>query len=649
MEDFLKDLNPKQKEAVLAAEGPTLILAGPGSGKTKTLTARVAYLLSRDILPENILAVTFTNRAAGEMRERIKKIVGSKAERLNLGTFHSIAARILRSHAGLLGFTRNFSIFDDDDSLSLVKEVMKELEINPKQFAPGMVLSTISRLKNELVDPERYRENTGMDFFPRTVQQIYDAYQSRLKEANAMDFDDLLFNICLLFEHNPKILANYQEKFRYINVDEYQDVNSAQYIFVKRLAEAHGNIAVVGDDAQAIYGFRGADFRNILNFEKDWPSARVVVLDQNYRSTQVILDASSKIISKNSLQKDKALWTNRRGGELIKVVPLENERQEAEFVADKIKELARDGYSLNDAVILYRTNAQSRVLEEKLLEESLPYKIVGGIRFYQRKEIKDVLAYLRLLINPKDLVSLKRIINIPARGIGPKSFLFFLQNRPETTIKAAGGIADFKRTMENLGKVLAEKAASNCIKFLLKAIHYKEYLEDETAKSEERWENIEEFVNLSRLYDTLPPPQGVEKLLEDAALMSETEDEGKPRRSVGTPTSLSKDKYEASEEKVHLMTLHAAKGLEFPVVFMVGLEEGIFPHSRSLQNQQELEEERRLCYVGLTRAKEKVFITFALRRHHFGSTQANAPSRFLSEIPEELLEVEEGIGEINYG
>ncbi len=654
MQDFLKDLNPKQKEAVLATEGPLLILAGPGSGKTKTLTARVAHLLSRGIHPENILAVTFTNKAAGEMRDRIRKIVGERAEHLYMGTFHSIAAKILRAHATLLGFTKNFSIFDDDDSLSLIKEVMKERAFNPKQFSPGIVLGTISRLKNELIGVERYGQDAGADFFPRTVHQIYEDYQKRLKEANAMDFDDLLFNMCVLLEKYPKILASLQEKFRYINVDEYQDVNQAQYVFVKKLAENHGNIAVVGDDAQAIYAFRGADFRNILNFEKDWPKARVVVLDQNYRSTQVILDASTSIISKNSLQKNKSLWTDHQGGEPIKVVPQDNERAEAEFVVNKIKELAGRGYSLNDTVILYRTNAQSRVLEEKLLEENLPYKIIGGVRFYQRKEIKDILAYLRVLLNPEDLVSLKRIINVPARGIGPKSFLAFMQNRLEVhphTItgveensrkveqpfgvgvnkKAGEGLDQFKNTMGEMGKVLREKSASACIKHLLKIIRYQEYLQDETQRAEERWENVKEFVNLAHAYDTLPQPQGVEKLIEDAALMSET-DEGDDQKP-----------------KVHLMTMHAAKGLEFPVVFMVGFEEGIFPHSRSLQNRQELEEERRLCYVGLTRAKEKIYITFALQRAHFGSIQANSPSRFLSEIPEKLLEVEEeGIGEINY-
>ena len=634
MQDFLKDLNPKQKEAVLASDGPVLILAGPGSGKTKTLTTRIAYLLSLGVLPENILAVTFTNRAAGEMRERVRKLVGPKAESLAMGTFHSLAARILRAHAPLLGFTRVFSIFDDDDSSSLIKEVMKEQEVDSKQFSPGVVLGTISRLKNELVTPDQYAEDAGAEFFPRTIHRIYEAYQRRLLEANAMDFDDLLFNICVLLEKHPKILQSLQERFRYINVDEYQDVNQAQYLFLKKLAENHENIAVVGDDAQAIYAFRGADFRNILNFEKDWPRARVIILDQNYRSTQVILDASARIISKNSLQKNKSLWTDRQGGELIKVVPQGNERSEADFVVGKIKELAGQGHSLNDTVVLYRTNAQSRVLEERLLEENLPYKIVGGIRFYQRKEIKDILAYLRVVLNPKDLVSLKRIINVPARGIGPKAFLAFMQNRLEITKKAVISLDQFKNTIAEMDKALREKPISVCIKHLLKTIGYKKYLEDDSKKAEERWENIEEFVNLARSYDHLPPPQGVEKLLEDAALMSETDGE----------------KDGVFGEKVHLMTIHAAKGLEFPVVFMVGLEEGIFPHSRSLQNQQELEEERRLCYVGLTRAKEKVYITFALQRAHFGSIQANSPSRFLSEIPEELLEVlGEGMGEINYG
>lgn len=631
MDNLLNALNPKQKEAVLATEGPVLILAGPGSGKTKTLTSRVVWLLSQGIPPEHLLAITFTNRAAGEMRERIKKLAGNRnIENLFIGTFHSFAAKILRTHALHLGYLRNFTIFDDDDALSLVKEVMKEEEINPKQFAPGAVANTVSRLKNELITPERYEAEAGnLDLYPGIVHKIYTGYQKRLKEANAMDFDDLLLNVCLLFERYPELLASYQDRFRYINVDEYQDINTAQYIFMRELAKKHGNIAVVGDDAQAIYAFRGADFRNILNFEKDWPLAKVVVLEQNYRSTQPILDAAHGVIAKNKLQKEKNLWTERQAGDLLTLVPVENERAEAEFMTEKMEELLSQGYSLKDIVVLYRTNAQSRILEEVLLERNFPYRIVGGVRFYQRKEIKDLIAYLRWLLNSKDLLSLKRIINIPPRGIGPRSFLLYLEKKPnDLSQKAAGELERFDKLAAGLRAKLKTLAPAALLKDLVKSVHYQEYLEDGT-NAQERWENVQELVNLAKKYDRFPPPEGAEKLLEDIALMAEA------------------DEVAPGKETVHLMTLHAAKGLEFPIVFMVGLEEGIFPHSRSLFNPQELEEERRLMFVGLTRAKDKIFLSFARRRAHFGSIQANSPSRFLAEIPEHLLEVkEEGMGEI---
>ncbi len=627
---LLQDLNPRQKEAVLATEGAVLILAGPGSGKTKTLTSRVAWLLSQGVRPEQILTVTFTNKAAEEMRIRIKQWAESKdIADLFIGTFHALAVRILRQHASRLGYLRNFTIFDDDDVLSILKETMKEREINSKQFPPGMIANTISRLKNELLTPERYEAEAGnIDLYPRIVHKIYAALQERLKQANAMDFDDLLLNTCLLFERHPEILAQYQNRFHYIHVDEYQDVNQAQYVMIRELARKHGNIAVVGDDAQAIYAFRGADFRNILNFEQDWPQAKVVVLDQNYRSTQIILDAAHQVIAKNKMQKEKNLWTERGQGESLTLVPVENERREAEFVVDKIADLLTQGFSVKDIVVLYRTNAQSRILEEILLDHKIPYKIVGGIRFYQRKEIKDMIAYLRWLLNPKDLVSLKRIINIPPRGIGPRSFLLYLAQSTDKKSgnnlgkNAAQEITNFDELVLNLREKIKIAPPTMLSKDLLKAIRYQEYLE-EGNNAGERWENIQEFVNLAKKYDSLPCPTGVEKLLEDIALLAET------------------DEADLNREAVHLMTLHAAKGLEFPVVFMVGLEDGIFPHSRSLLNSQELEEERRLMFVGLTRAKDKVFLSFAMRRAHFGSTQANPPSRFLAEIPEHLLEIKE--------
>lgn len=632
----LNELNPKQQEAVLATEGPVLILAGPGSGKTKTLTWRIAHLIEKGVAPEHILAVTFTNKAAEEMRARISRLVAhgklhiaptsqnhipyAISDMPFIGTFHALALRILRTHASSVGFLKNFSIVDDDDSLGLIKEILKEFEISIKQFPASMIANIISGLKNELIDPDRYAAESGGDFFPKTVHRIYAEYQRRLHESNAMDFDDLLGNVCALFYHHPDILATYQDLFRYVNVDEYQDVNQAQYLFMRELAKKHRNIAVVGDDAQAIYAFRGADYRNILHFEKDWPDAKVIVLDQNYRSTQTILDAARGVIAKNEMQKEKKLWTENSRGEQLEVTAVENEDAEADFVFEKMEELRNHGYALKDMVILYRTNAQSRVFEEILLEHNIPYQIIGGIKFYQRKEIKDILAYVRFAQNPKDMLSLKRIINVPARGIGKILFTKYLGG---DTMHLRGGeqdkIEQFDQLMQSLREDIKTLSATLFLKSLLSKISYREYLEDSATNSEERWENVEELVSVAEQYNDLEPPAGLEKLTEDAALMAEA------------------DRAQDNKETLRMMTLHAAKGLEFPIVFMVGLEEGIFPHSRSLFNAAELEEERRLCYVGLTRAKDKVFLTFAARRIHFGSLQANPPSRFLGEIPQELV------------
>ncbi|MDZ4286015.1 MAG: UvrD-helicase domain-containing protein, partial [Candidatus Sungbacteria bacterium] len=417
-----------------AIQGPVLILAGPGSGKTKTLTHRIAYLLDQGVRPENIMAVTFTNKAAGEMKTRINTLVGSRmpgiGNSLFMGTFHSLGVRILRIHAGKIGYTNAFTIFDSDDALALIKEVMKEREINTKQFAPGMIAHTISSLKSDLVDPDAYAEKMGIhDLFPKIIFDIYTLYQKRLKDSNAMDFDDLLMNTCHLFKQHPDVLAIYQERFHYIHVDEYQDTDRNQYTIVNLLAKKHGNIAVVGDDAQSIYSFRGADMQNILNFEKDWPEAKLIILDQNYRSTQIILDAAQGIIGKNRGQKEKKLWTDNKDGEIITVTALENERAESEFVVSTMQELRRQGARPQDMVVLYRTNAQSRAVEEALLHHNFPYKIIGGTKFYQRKEVKDILAYARIIVNPKDSVSLKRIINVPARGIGKKTLLTYLISR----------------------------------------------------------------------------------------------------------------------------------------------------------------------------------------------------------------------------
>lgn len=620
-------LNKKQLEAVKTTEGPLLIIAGPGSGKTRVITYRVLYLLDKGVPPSNILITTFTNKAAEEMRERIGKLTNTRnIENLFAGTFHSLAARILRQHAFKLGYLKNFTIFDEDDSSALIKEVMKEESINPKQFSAGMVAHTISNLKNELITPEQYAEETGLtDLYPKVIHKIYSGYQKRLRESNAMDFDDLLMNCVMLFDQNPGILKSYQDLYHYIHVDEYQDTNHSQYVFMNALAKKYRNIAVVGDDAQSIYAFRGADYRNIFNFEKDWPDAKVIVLDQNYRSTQYILDAAHGVIAKNTLQKNKNLWTENGEGERLVVIPAENERNEAKFILNKIHELTSQQYPLKDVVILYRTNAQSRVLEEIFLEYNLPYKIVGGIRFYQRKEVKDILAYIRFIFNPKDFISLKRIINVPARGIGKNTFLGFFNARSELSTAQKEKLDGFNTLVSNLRESITQTPAVSFFRYLLQRISYKDYLDDSSTNAEERWENVQELISLAKKYNDLEPPHGLEKLLEDVTLMSEM------------------DHTENNKSAVNLMTLHAAKGLEFPVVFMAGMEEGVFPHSRALFNPQDLEEERRLYYVGLTRAKEKVFLTFASRRMQFGSTQINPPSRFLSEIPEHLLEINENL------
>ncbi len=651
--DLLKGLNEKQQEAVLAVNGPVLILAGPGSGKTKTITHRIAHLIATGVPAEQILAVTFTNKAAGEMRERVMTLlrdfvpdVRFPASSFRLpftGTFHSLCVRILQVHAQKLGYLPRFTIFDDSDTSGLIKEIMADFEINPKQFSYAAISANISRLKNELITPVHYAETNDLsNLFPQTLQKIYAEYQHRLRQSNAMDFDDLLGNAVLLFENHPEVLTTYQDRFQYIHVDEWQDTNHVQYLLIKALAEKNRNIAVVGDDAQAIYAFRGADFRNILNFEQDWPDAKVIILDQNYRSTQVILNAASAVISRNKNQREKQLWTQQQGGSQIMLSVTENERTEAAYLLETMREQQAHGYALKDMVVLYRTNAQSRVFEEMLLENNIPYKMVGGVRFYQRKEIKDILAYIRLLLNKKDVMSLRRIINVPPRGIGKKSLEFYRNleiaknANPDTGEMHTPRIQKSKKTaLDTFDTLLAElrdtlhrRSGSDFIKYLLTTINYRTYLEETQPQAEERWQNIEELVSVAKRYDDLDPPAGLEKLLEDAALMSEQD----------LPTGQA-DEAAVPQDAINLMTLHAAKGLEFSIVFLVGLEEGIFPHGRALFSPSELEEERRLCYVGLTRAKEKVFLSCALRRMHFGSIQTNIPSRFLREIPEHLIEI----------
>ncbi len=625
--DFLTELNDRQREAATSTDGPLLILAGAGSGKTKTLTYRVARLIEKGVPPASILAITFTNKAAEEMKARVQRLLQTldlSARNWHsvpfIGTFHSFCNRVLRAEARAVGYTPYFTIFDEDDALSLIKEIQKELNINPKQFPAGVISNTISRLKSELIGPESYSEQAGDDFFPKKVSAVYTEYARRLLQANAMDFDDLIMNVVHLFEKNPDILERYQERFRYIHIDEYQDTNVAQYRLVQLLSKKHGNLAVVGDDAQSIYSFRHADYRNILNFEKDWPNAKTVVLDENYRSTQTILDAASDVIGKNTLQKKKRLWTQKKGGEKIIVAQLSNERREAEFLADEISRLQEErDLHYNDVTILYRTNAQSRIIEEIFLEREIPYVIIGGVKFYARKEIKDLIAYFRYGLNEKDSVSLKRIVNVPPRKIGKQTLLKFLMEKPLRDSER-GFLDSFQQIIAWLREEMSQEIPSKIIELLVKKLKYEEYLEDSTRDPEARMENIKEFESLAKRYDDLPKPEGITTMLEDIALFSEAEDA------------------DGKKEGVQMMTLHSAKGLEFPVVFIAGLEEGIFPHSKSTLDPAAVEEERRLCYVGITRAKERCYLLYTSRRTIFGTTQANLPSRFLGEISPDLLE-----------
>ncbi|TSC53877.1 MAG: DNA helicase II / ATP-dependent DNA helicase PcrA [Parcubacteria group bacterium LiPW_39] len=630
---IFKNLNVKQIEAVKQIKGPVLIVAGPGSGKTRVLTHRVAYLISQGVNAENILAVTFTNKAAQEMKERIKKLISLEAKRdfklPTIGTFHAVCARILRLEAKALGWSRDFVIFDDKDSLSLIKKIMAELNISEEQFNPAAVQSAISSAKSEVMDEADFAEQ-AVDFFPQTVAKIYAVYQARLKKAQALDFDDLIMLVIKLFESEPEILAKYQEKFKYILVDEYQDTNHAQYRLINLLAKKYRNLFVIGDDSQNIYSWRGADFRNLLNFEKDYPEAKVVLLEQNYRSTKNILDAAQQIIIKNKLRKNKKLLTENQAGQPVTIFGSQDEKEEAYFVVGEISRLKRanPGLKLSDFAVLYRTNAQSRALEEAFLKVGHPYKIVGGLKFYDRKEIKDLLAYLRLLQNPQDLLSLERIINTPPRGFGDDVNAGELLDEPKLllnkmTPRRQRAWDNFSQLMDELRQAAKALPLSHLLKKVMAKIKYEDFirrLAERTGEKEERWENVKELFTVAKKYDALPPTEALEIFLEEAALMS------------------NHDEVETDKNLVNLMTLHCAKGLEFSVVFISGLEEGIFPHSRSLIDTWQMEEERRLCYVGITRAKQKLYLTVSRTRQLFGATLVNPPSRFLSDIPSHLVE-----------
>lgn len=639
--NLLEKLNPAQKEAVEITEGPVLIIAGAGSGKTRALTFRVAYLiLEKNIHPQNILAVTFTNKASQEMKERIVKLLQESGISINnlplIGTFHSICVKILRREIDKLGYNKSFSILDTQDQFALMKRVLKELSINPEQFKPQSVIGAISKAKNDLIDEKEFARNMG-SYYEEMVSKIYSNYQKKCREQSALDFDDLIMLTVKIFKDFPEVLEKYQNFFRYIMVDEYQDTNHAQYVLINLLAKKYKNICVVGDDWQGIYAFRGANIQNILDFEKDYPEAKVIKLEQNYRSTQNILDAAYGIISKNVNRKDKKIWTENKGGHLIESFEARNEREESEFVAAEIERETKKGKTLSDFVILYRTNAQSRILEEAMLRFGLPYRIIGGIKFYQRKEVKDVLAYLRLIQNFNDQVSLIRIINEPKRGIGEatvsKWILFAKKNNSnlieaglnlktekniaESKLDYISKFCDFIKRMDEIKSSLPLK---NFIEKVYIESGYQKYLLDGSEEGEMRHENVMELLTVAQKYEDYKTLEGLELFLEEVALISDT------------------DNIDKNSESVHLMTLHSAKGLEFKNVFIVGLEEGILPHSRSLISPQEMEEERRLMYVGITRAKEKIYLLFTSERNIFGSIQANAPSRFLDDIPEHLVQ-----------
>ncbi|MBI4709347.1 MAG: UvrD-helicase domain-containing protein [Candidatus Portnoybacteria bacterium] len=635
MSSIINSLNEKQREAVITTEGPILVVAGPGSGKTKVLTHRVAYLIEQGVAPQSIMAVTFTNKAADEMKQRLQKLLAynqfakpqTPAHLPLVGTFHSICARILRQEAELLGYKKDFVIFDDKDSLALVKKVMADLEISQEQFKPQTIQAIISQAKSELIDQKLYSQS-GAEYFQQIVSRVYEKYQAGLKSHNAMDFDDLLMLANKLFKDHPEILEKYQDRFKYLLVDEYQDTNHAQYVFVNLLAAKNRNICAVGDFDQSIYAFRGADFRNILNFEKDYPEAKLVFLEQNYRSTQNILDASQAIISKNINRKDKQLWTENSAGHKITFFAAKDEGDEGQFVIQEIsRQKSKRGLSFKDFAVLYRTNAQSRAIEEAFLKFGFPYKVIGTLKFYERKEIKDLIAYLRFIQNPQDALSLERIINLPPRGLGKDKRAVDLLTRPsealisELTPRKTKALKDFQDLISDLRETAKILPLSQTLKQVIKKIGLENYLRDGSPEGDCRWENVEELFSVTKKYDALSPQEGLSSFLEEVALMSNHDD------------------VETQKDLVNLMTLHCAKGLEFPVIFIIGCEEGLFPHSRSMMDVWQMEEERRLCYVGITRAKEQLFLTFAQQRNLYGSIQVNPPSRFLFDIPKHLIDL----------
>ena len=646
MEKLLTKLNDEQVQAVTHIDGPVLIVAGPGSGKTKVLTHRVAYLIKQGIPPENILAVTFTNKAANEMKERIHGLVPSQKTSSPfskkqvgplVGTFHSICARILRQEIEPLGWKQDFVIFDDKDSQSLIKKVMADLEISEDQFNPSAIQQIISQQKNEFIGAQGFIDKAD-DFFSKTTAAIWQGYDDRLKKNNALDFDDLLILPVNLFKKDSTLLEKYQEKFKYILVDEYQDTNHAQYLLINMLAQKYRNLFVIGDESQNIYSWRGADFRNLLNFEKDYPEAKVIMLEQNYRSTQNILTAAHHVIIKNKFRKDKKLWTENKAGSLITLFSAKDEREEGRYIIEEIVKQKRKNpsFKLSDFTVLYRTNAQSRAIEESFLKTGLPYKIVGGLKFYDRKEVKDMLSFLRFIQNPNDLLALERIINVPPRGFGKdtncQEFIDWSTNGLPLKLTPRKNTAwqKFSEITESLRQAASKLPLSKLLKLIIEKTEYEKFIKGkpQDKEGEERWENLKELFSVTKKYDL-----SAEELKTEGAVSE------KLRQFLEEATLMSnQDEVVTDKNLVNLMTMHCAKGLEFPVVFIAGCEEGIFPHSRSLIDAWQMEEERRLCYVGITRAKEKLYMTTTQARQLFGSTMVNPPSRFLADIPVHLVE-----------
>jgi len=642
--DYLNDLNPPQREAVLYGDGPLLILAGAGSGKTRVITSRIAHLIrERGVAPDNILAVTFTNKAANEMRERVERMLAIPLTRLWISTFHSSCVRILRQHIAALGYKRSFVIYDETDRSSLIKACMADLRIDAERYQPRTIAARISALKNNLTDAGQFEKTSSHYGFDEAVSRVYSLYEAKLREADGLDFDDLLMLTVRLFEQHQDVLRYYQGLFQHILIDEYQDTNHAQYRLIRLLTLERKNLCVVGDDDQSIYKFRGADITNILNFEKDYPDARVIKLEQNYRSTQNILGAAGAVVARNVGRKPKELWTEKRGGDKIRCYKATDEKDEARFICRSIQQETDEGRGLRELAVLYRTNAQSRALEDALRDRGIPYRIFGGLRFYDRKEIKDIIAYLRVLQNPADIVSFRRIINVPARGIGDatvdkleraamQSGVSLYQaaataDASDITPSAKRKLKEFTGMMERLRTGMETHSITDLVRRVIQESGYGAALDEEkTVEARIRIENLNELMTATEDFQEQNRDASLAAFLDQVALITDLEQQTSAQNG------------RASGDYVTLMTLHNAKGLEFSVVFMVGMEEGLFPHSRSAESDEELEEERRLCYVGITRAKEKLVLTHAMERRLYGYPQANLMSRFLQELPEEAVE-----------